>query len=112
MEQTIIDVFLAMAQPPGDGQGAGGMTLFSCLLPVAFLGIFYALLIRPQQQQQKEHEKLVSEIKSGERVIAAGIVGTIVTVKKDTIVVKSSDTKIELARNSIERVITDDDDSE
>ena len=88
------------------------MTLFSCLLPVAFLGIFYALLIRPQQQQQKEHEKLVSEIKSGERVIAAGIVGTIVTVKKDTIVVKSSDTKIELARNSIERVITDDDDSE
>ena len=75
-------------------------------MPVAFLGIFYALLIRPQQKQQKEHEKLVSEIKSGDRVVAAGMVGTIITVKDKSVTLRTGESKIEVVRTSVERVIT------
>ena len=110
MESLVTDIFFAMAPPQGEGQG-GGSSLITCLMPIAFLGIFYALLIRPQQQQQKQHAKLVEEIKSGDRVIAAGMVGTITNVKKDSIILKSADSKVELARSAIERVITGDDDS-
>ena len=56
-------------------------------------GYFYALLIRPQQKQQKEHEKLVSELKSGDRVVAAGMVGTIITVKDDSVTLRTGESK-------------------
>ena len=108
MDNSFIEFILAMGQPQGEGQG-GGFSLITCLMPLAFLGIFYALLIRPQQQERKKHAKLVEQIKNGDRVIAAGMVGTITNVKKDTIFLKSADSKVELARSSIERVITGDD---
>jgi preprotein translocase subunit YajC len=104
MESLVTDIFFAMGQPQEGGKG-GGSSLITCLMPLAFLGIFYALLIRPQKQQQKQHAKLVEEIKSGDRVIAAGMVGTITNVKKDTIILKSADSKVELTRSAIERVI-------
>ena len=108
MDSSLIDLMFAMAPPPGDGQQGGGAQWISCLMPVAFLGIFYALLIRPQQKQQKEHEKLVSELKSGDRVVAAGMVGTIITVKDDSVTLRTGESKIEVVRNSVERVITED----
>ena len=107
MDSSLIDLMLAMAPPPSDGQQGGGAQWISCLMPVAFLGIFYALLIRPQQKQQKEHEKLVSEIKSGDRVVAAGMVGTIITVKDESVTLRTGESKIEVVRTSVERVITE-----
>ena len=83
-----------------------------CLMPLAILGIFYALLIRPQRKKQKEHTAMVSEIKTGTRVVAAGMVGTITSVKKNSISLKSADSKVELDRNAIERVLHDDDEAE
>ncbi len=83
-----------------------------CLMPLAILGIFYALLIRPQRKQQKQHAEMVSHIQSGTRVVAAGMVGTITSVKKNSIILKSADSKVELDRNAIERVIHEDDESE
>ena len=82
MDNFLIDVLLAMASPPAEGEQGGSMW-FQCLFPLAFLGIFYALLIRPQQQQQKKHKKMVNELKSGARVVAGGVVGTIISVKKE-----------------------------
>ena len=81
MDSSLIDLMFAMAPPPAMANKEAELNGFPALMPVAFLGIFYALLIRPQQKQQKEHEKLVSELKSGDRVVAAGMVGTIITVK-------------------------------
>ena len=97
---------LIIAQAGGKQQGFSYM---QCLMPLAILGIFYALLIRPQRQQQKQHAEMVSEIKSGTRVVAAGMVGTITSVKKTSIILKSADSKVELDRNAIDRIIRDDD---
>ena len=107
MDSALTDLILAMGvQQEGQAQGMG---IFGCIMPIAFLGIFYALLIRPQQQQQKEHEKLVSELKSGDRVVAAGMVGTIITVKDDSVTLRTGESKIEVVRTSVERVITEGD---
>jgi len=65
--------------------------------------IFYFLLIRPQQKRQKEHQKLVSALKTGDRVVTnAGIHGIIANVKDNTIVLKIADNvKVEFDRASV-----------
>ena len=104
-----MDILLAMA-PPASGEEQGGAMWLQCLFPLAFLGIFYALLIRPQQQQQKQHAKMVSELKSGTRVIAGGMVGTIISVKKETITLRTGEAKLEMMRSSVEKILPGDGD--
>jgi preprotein translocase subunit YajC len=109
MDSSLMDILLAMAPPPS-GEEQGGAMWLQCLFPLAFLGIFYALLIRPQQQQQKQHAKMVSQLKSGTRVIAGGIVGTIVSVKKETFTLRTTESKIEMMRSSVEKILSNSDD--
>lgn len=75
-------------------------------LPFVFLiFILYFLIIRPQQKKQKEHQKMLDEIKIHDTVITTGgIVGKIVNIKKDrdTVILKVDDnTKIEVRRIAI-----------
>ena len=58
------------AQLTGTG-GMGGMETFPFLL-LAMLGIFYFLVIRPQQQKSKDYEASLSKIRRGDTVITAG----------------------------------------
>jgi preprotein translocase subunit YajC len=45
---------------------------------VLIFGVFYFLLIRPQQQKAKEQKRMLSEVKRGDRVVTGGgIVGTV-----------------------------------
>ena len=57
----------------------------STLVPLILLfGIFYFLLIRPQQQRVKTHQAMVSAVKRGDTVVTAGgIVGKVAKVKDD-----------------------------
>lgn len=70
---------------------------------VVLLVMFYFLLIRPQQKKMKEHQQLVSSIKSGDKVIAAGgIHGSVTNVKDSSVVLKvSENVKIEVEKSSI-----------
>ena len=77
------------------------------LLPFAFIFIiFYFLLIRPQQKRQKEHQRLLSDLKTGDKVITtSGIHGLIANVKDTTFLVKIADNvKIEVDKNAIASV--------
>ena len=109
MEDLFSNIVIAAADTKKEAPSMFGP---QCLMPLAILGIFYALLIRPQRKQQKQHAAMVSEIKSGTRVVAAGMVGTITSVKKNSIILKSADSKVELDRNAIERVLHDDEEAE
>jgi preprotein translocase subunit YajC len=52
-------------------------------------GAFYFLLIAPQKKKQKEHDKLVATLQSGDEVVTTGgIFGTITNVKDDRFVVR------------------------
>ena len=65
--------------------------------------IFYFLLIRPQKQKEKEHQKMLSGIdKNDEVVTLSGIHGTIVNVKEKTLILRiDENVKIEIEKNSI-----------
>jgi preprotein translocase subunit YajC len=78
-------------------------------VPLLFVGfIFYFLLIRPQQKQRKEHQKLVAAIKTGDKVVtSSGIYGLISNVKETTVLLKIADNvKIEIDKTAIATVIT------
>jgi len=59
---------LVLAQN-GDGGIGIGMILFWVLI----FGVFYFILIRPQQKQQKEHRKLLSELKAGDHIVTISV---------------------------------------
>ena len=64
----------------------GGATQFLPL--VLIFGVFYFLLIRPQQTRQKEMRAMLAAVKRGDRVVTGGgIVG---------IVQKATDTEVEV----------------
>jgi len=90
----------AATQPPNP------ITQFA---PLIFIGvIFYFLLIRPQQKQRKELQKLISSIKTGDKVITnAGIHGMISNVKETTVLLKVADNvKIEIDKASVATVVS------
>ncbi|MBL6458580.1 preprotein translocase subunit YajC [Belnapia sp. T6] len=62
---------------------AGAVGLVTQLAPLLLIfGVFYFLLIRPQQKKQKEHRALLASLKRGDRVLTAGgIIAKVVTVK-------------------------------
>ena len=73
----------------------------SSLIPLILLfGIFYFLIIRPQQQRMKAHQAMVAGVKRGDTVVTAGgLIGKISKVKDDGEVI------VEIADNVQVRVL-------
>ncbi len=67
--------------------------------------LMYLLLIRPQRKKQKEHEKLLGELKKGDRVVTSGgMFGTIFAIddERNRVVLKINDnTRLEFLKSSI-----------
>ena len=81
--------------------GLGGLTQ---LLPlVLIIGVFYLLLIRPQQRRQKQLQETIASLKIGDRVVTTGgIIGVITTVRDSSFIIRSADKSIiEIARTAI-----------
>jgi len=76
--------------------------------PLIFIGvIFYFLLIRPQQKQRKEQQKLIEALKTGDKVVTtSGIHGMITNVKERTVLLKVADNvKIEIDKAAVATVL-------
>ena len=73
-------------------QSAGPSMIASQLLPFALIfGVFYLMLIRPQQKRAKQHKEMVSKLSRGDKVIiSSGITGIVskAVAEKDTIEVE------------------------
>ena len=76
---------------------------------VAIFVIFYFLLIRPQQKQQKELELMLKGLKAGDKVLTSGgLYGTISGFKGDDLEVQFSQTvKLTVSRSAVVRVVSD-----
>lgn len=91
---------------PGGGAGAqggsGGMIMMVVQLAIIF-GIFYFLLIRPQQKKAKEHKAMLDNLKKGDKVLTTGgIYGTVFSLDQNTVVlIVSENVKIKVARGYI-----------
>jgi preprotein translocase subunit YajC len=79
------------------------------MVPIAAVFvIFYFFLIRPQQKQAKEHQRMLESVKKGDRILTTGgLYGTVVGLKGDDLEVRFADTvKLTLARSGIARVLS------
>jgi preprotein translocase subunit YajC len=82
-------------------QPAGGGLLGMLPMLLIMVGVFYFMLIRPENKRKKEAEQLRSSIKNGDKITTiGGIVGTVVDVKGDTFVIETSadQVRIEFAK--------------
>jgi len=79
-------------------------------LPLILLfAIFYFLIIRPQQKQQKEHKAMLEALSKGDKIVTTGgLIAEIVKVEEDFIKIKLSDNNIaKLDRNYVARKLND-----
>jgi preprotein translocase subunit YajC len=99
---------------PAYAQDASSMlgSATSFLPLVLIFAVFYFLLIRPQQQKQKESKAMISAVKRGDRVVTGGgIIGTVQRVPmvqdKDGKQVASNEIEVEIAPNIRVTVLRD-----
>jgi len=84
--------------------GQGGQQGFGMFIPLILLfGIFYFLLIRPQQKRQREHKELLGNLRKGDQVITAGGLYGRITGITDTVVTLeiTEKVRVKVARSQI-----------
>src|SRR6266850_8217765 len=82
----------------------GGLGALGGLLPMLLIiGVFYILLIRPQQKRQRELQETISQLKAGDRIVTnGGIIGVITNVRDTSFLIRSADKSIlEISRSAI-----------
>ncbi len=104
----VSSVWAEGAAPSAGGPFGGG--LIGMAPWIAIFVIFYFLLIRPQQKQAKEHQKLLDGLKRGDRILTqGGIYATVQAVKGKVLEVKlNDDIKVLLAKSGVSQVVSGD----
>jgi preprotein translocase subunit YajC len=90
----------APAAPPKQGG-------FGMLVPMLVIfGIFYFMMIRPQQRKEKERRKMIEELRAGAKVVfAGGFIGTIKEAREKTFLIEiAPGVSVEVARASVSGV--------
>jgi preprotein translocase subunit YajC len=92
--------------------GGGSMASLGLALPLVLMfGIFYFLLILPQQRRQKKWQQMLGTLKAGDKVITSGgIRGAIISIKDDSLVLRvpPDNLRIEVSKSSIVSLTTAD----
>ena len=87
-------------------QGAAGFG--SMLIPMVLVfGLFYFMMIRPQQRKEKERLRMIAELRAGQKIIfAGGLVGTIAEAREATFLVEvAPKVTVEVVRGAVNRVL-------
>ena len=83
-------------------------SVIGSFLPLIILfAIFYFLIIRPQQQHQKAHQKMLDELAKGDNIITSGgLIVMIVKVEEEFIKIKLNDeTIVKLDKNYVSKKV-------
>lgn len=84
--------------------------LIQSLLPlVALFGIFYFLIIRPQQKQAKQHKQMLGDLKKGDKIVTnGGLIVEILKIEEDYIIIKNHDnSEMKLAKDFVSKLLED-----
>ena len=98
--------FVSVAYAQSAGDAASQSPFFQFIPLVLILGVFWFLIIRPQQKKQKEHVRMVDSLRKGDKVISnGGIFGTIIKVGDDRITLEiASKVQIQIERQQVARM--------
>ena len=91
--------------------GAGSFLANPLFMMIIVMGIFYVMLILPQQRQRKKTQAMLAALKNGDKVITnSGIYGTVNGIDGETVILKIADqVKIRIARSAIAQVEASED---
>ncbi len=89
-----------MAPPQGQPQANAWLQLVPL---VAIFAIFYFLLIRPARKRQSDVQKMLDDLKSGDKVITSGgLLGTVMAVDRDIVQLRIAEKiKVDVTKSSI-----------
>jgi preprotein translocase subunit YajC len=75
------------------------------LVPIAILGVMYAVLILPQQRRVKEHKSYVASVQVGDDVVTtSGLFGTVTALDAEQARLRiAPDVEVTMARMAIAR---------
>jgi preprotein translocase subunit YajC len=77
----MIDFFISAAQAADAAQPSTEQNMISILMLVVLFGVFYFLLIRPQQKRVKEHKNMTDALKKGDEIVTfGGVLGRITDI--------------------------------
>ncbi len=88
-----------------------GFSLITFAPLILIFAVFYFLLIMPQQRRQKKWQKMLSELKNGDKVVTSGgIRGTIIALRDDYLQLRvpPDNLRLEVTRSSVVTVTTAD----
>jgi len=92
-------------------QGGGQTSALMWLPMLLIVGIFYLLLILPQQRRQKRWQEMINSLKTGDRITTnGGIRGTIIAVKDDALHLRvpPDNLRLEVSKASVASVARDE----
>lgn len=87
-------------------QQSGPSAIIQLVPFLIVFAIMYFMIIKPQKDRQKEHEKKITSLKKNDEIVTVGgIHGTIINVKEKTLVVRIDDnTKVEIDKSAVSRI--------
>ena len=103
-----LSLALLMGMPTGGGSASSSGSMTTSLVTFALvIGIFYFLIIRPQNKKQKDTKSMIDAVKKNDKIVTiGGIRGTVFSVKEETVIVKVDDEcKLEFNKSAISTVL-------
>ena len=72
------------------------------------IGVFYLLVIKPQQKRARQQKEMVSSIKPGDEIVTiGGIFGTVVEAGERLRIRVASGAEMEIAKQAVGQVVPD-----
>lgn len=87
--------------------GPAGSGMMSIVMILAFIAIFYFMLIRPQSKRAKEHRQMLSQLAKGDEVITnGGVAGRVDDIGEAFVTVEiAANVKVKLQKHAIAQVL-------
>src|SRR4051812_24640617 len=101
-----VSAMLADAAPAAAPQQPGLGDPLRMLVPfmIIMVGFMY-VSNRSQKKKVREHEEKLKSLKSGDKIVTtSGIIGFVITVKEDSVSIRSNDAKFEITKGSVAEI--------
>ena len=75
----------------------GGSSVYSLIMVVVLIAIFYLFMIRPESKRKKQQEEMRSNLRKGDQITTiGGVVGRIVKIEDDTLIIETSEDRVRM----------------
>ncbi len=101
-------MFITEAYAQSAGGAPGGAEFIGMIAPlILIMGVFYFLLIRPQQRKMREHQEMLGKVEKGDTVVTGGgLIGKVVKIVDDNelLVEVGENVKVRVLRSGVSDV--------